>query len=151
MVSTVRLPCHFFPSSADSLLFKDECQQKYGNAMVWKACCNVFDYLNLAAVGIPSPLLLFRINLCQQQIIDGETLCVHGGLSPEIRTLDQIRVLSRAQEIPHEGAFCGWSFPSISDLNLNLLSLRYRSHVVRSRRHRQLGCKPSWRWLAFRW
>ena len=41
------------------------------------------------------------------QIIDGETLCVHGGLSPDIRTLDQIRVLSRAQEIPHEGAFCG--------------------------------------------
>jgi serine/threonine-protein phosphatase 6 catalytic subunit len=43
------------------------------------------------------------------QIIDGETLCVHGGLSPDIRTLDQIRVLSRAQEIPHEGAFCGTS------------------------------------------
>lgn len=69
----------------------DECQQKYGSPGVWKACCNVFDFLNLAA------------------IIDGEILCVHGGLSPDIRTLDQIRVLSRAQEIPHEGAFCGWS------------------------------------------
>lgn len=32
---------------------------------------------------------------------------MHGGLSPDIRTLDQIRVISRAQEIPHEGAFCG--------------------------------------------
>lgn len=43
------------------------------------------------------------------KIIDGETLCVHGGLSPDIRTLDQIRLLSRAQEIPHEGGFCGKS------------------------------------------
>jgi len=34
-------------------------------------------------------------------------------LSPEIRTLDQIRVIARAQEIPHEGAFCDlvWSDP----------------------------------------
>jgi len=62
---------------------------------VWKSCCQVFDFLALAA------------------IIDGRVLCVHGGLSPEIRTLDQIRVVARAQEIPHEGAFCDlvWSDP----------------------------------------
>lgn len=71
--------------------FYDECQQKYGNASVWKACCQVFDYLPLGA------------------LIDGQVLCVHGGLSPDIRTIDQIRTIARAQEIPHEGAFCGAS------------------------------------------
>ena len=74
----------------------DECQQKYGNANVWKACCLVFDFLSLAAV------------------IDGTILCVHGGLSPEVRTLDQVRVIARAQEIPHEGAFCGASAAFLS-------------------------------------
>jgi diadenosine tetraphosphatase ApaH/serine/threonine PP2A family protein phosphatase len=40
-------------------------------------------------------------------------LCVHGGLSPEIRTVDQIRTIDRVQEIPHDGAFCDmmWSDP----------------------------------------
>ncbi|PGH17435.1 serine/threonine-protein phosphatase [Polytolypa hystricis UAMH7299] len=75
--------------------FYEECMQKYGNASVWKACCQVFDFMTLGA------------------IVDGKVLCVHGGLSPEIRTLDQVRVVARAQEIPHEGAFCDlvWSDP----------------------------------------
>lgn len=47
------------------------------------------------------------------QLIDDEILCVHGGLSPEIKTLDQIRTIDRGREIPHEGAFCDlvWSDP----------------------------------------
>ena len=79
--------------------FYEECQTKYGNASVWKSCCQVFDFLALAA------------------IVDGKVLCVHGGLSPEIRTIDQVRVVARAQEIPHEGAFCDlvWSDPEDVD------------------------------------
>ncbi len=68
---------------------------KYGSANAWKYCTEVFDYIPLAAV------------------IDGAVLCVHGGLSPDISTLDQIRLLERNQEIPHEGPFCDlmWSDP----------------------------------------
>ncbi|TID30162.1 hypothetical protein CANINC_001254 [Pichia inconspicua] len=79
--------------------FYEECLNKYGSTMVWKYCCQVFDFLTLSA------------------IIDGKILCIHGGLSPEIRMLDQIRVLSRAQEVPHEGGFCDlvWSDPDNVD------------------------------------
>lgn len=46
-------------------------------------------------------------------LIEGQILCVHGGLSPDMRTIDQIRTIDRKIEIPHEGAFCDlmWSDP----------------------------------------
>jgi len=75
--------------------FYDECQLKYGSADAWRFCCRVFDFLTLAA------------------IIDNKVLCVHGGLSPDLQTLDQIRCIQRNQEIPYKGAFCDlvWSDP----------------------------------------
>lgn len=43
----------------------------------------------------------------------GAVLCVHGGLSPHIESIDQIRLIDRKQEVPHEGAMCDllWSDP----------------------------------------
>jgi diadenosine tetraphosphatase ApaH/serine/threonine PP2A family protein phosphatase len=75
--------------------FYDECMRKYGNASVWRYCVQCFDCFGLAA------------------LIDEHVLCVHGGLSPDVRTLDQVRAIDRNQEIPHEGAFCDlvWSDP----------------------------------------
>merc|ERR1712100_855534 len=75
--------------------FYDECLRKYGSVNVWRYCTEIFDYLSLAA------------------LIEGRVLCVHGGLSPAINTLDDIRSIDRKQEVPHDGAMCDlmWSDP----------------------------------------
>jgi len=75
--------------------FYDECQRKYGSVNVWKYCTEVFDFLSLSA------------------IVDDQVFCVHGGLSPSVNTLDQVRTIDRKQEVPHDGAMCDlmWSDP----------------------------------------
>ncbi|SCU78264.1 LADA_0A04742g1_1 [Lachancea dasiensis] len=75
--------------------FYDEIVRKYGNSNVWRYCCEVFDYLALGA------------------IINNRVFCVHGGLSPDVTTIQQIRAIDRKQEVPHEGAMCDllWSDP----------------------------------------
>mmetsp|Transcript_15302 Transcript_15302/g.17673 ORF Transcript_15302/g.17673 Transcript_15302/m.17673 type:complete len:306 (-) Transcript_15302:56-973(-) len=79
--------------------FYDECLRKYGSLNVWKYCTEVFDYLSLAAV------------------VDDKILCVHGGLSPAVKTLDDIRTINRKQEVPHDGAMCDlmWSDPEVME------------------------------------
>ncbi|KAE8125465.1 hypothetical protein FH972_020271 [Carpinus fangiana] len=75
--------------------FYDECLRKYGSVNVWRYCTDIFDYLSLSA------------------LIENKIFSVHGGLSPAISTLDQIRTIDRKQEVPHDGAMCDllWSDP----------------------------------------
>jgi len=75
--------------------FYEEVVQKYGNANAWRYCTDVFDLLPVGSV------------------INGDIFCVHGGLSPDISTLDHLSMIDRKQEIPHGGAFADlmWSDP----------------------------------------
>jgi len=76
--------------------FYDECLQKYGNTLVWKELTDLFDYLPVSG------------------LVDGRILCMHGGLSPLVRHLDQINALDRVQEVGRVDAINDmlWSDPS---------------------------------------
>lgn len=82
--------------------FFDEISRKYGNNNVWKYFNDTFDYLPLGAIieGTSGDNL-------------GKILCIHGGLSPKLKTIDQMRAINRKIEIPHEGPLCDlmWSDP----------------------------------------
>lgn len=75
--------------------FKLECLHKY-NIGIYEACMASFCTLPLAAV------------------MNNQFLCVHGGLSPELHTLDDLRNLNRFREPPTRGLMCDllWSDPS---------------------------------------
>jgi serine/threonine-protein phosphatase 2B catalytic subunit len=46
-------------------------------------------------------------------LVNRRFLCIHGGISPDIRTLDDIGKIERFREIPRKGAFCDlvWADP----------------------------------------
>ncbi|CAF2126366.1 unnamed protein product [Brassica napus] len=74
--------------------FYDECKRRF-NVRLWKIFTDCFNCLPVAA------------------LIDGKILCMHGGLSPELENLEQIREIERPTEIPDNGLLCDllWSDP----------------------------------------
>ena len=86
--------------------FYEEIQHKYGNTNPWNYFMEIFDYMSIAA------------------IIEGRIFCIHGGLSPSISTVDQIRLLNRKMEIPHEGPFCDLMWSDPDDIETWIMSCR---------------------------
>ncbi|CAN0904641.1 Serine/threonine-protein phosphatase PP1 isozyme 7 [Linum grandiflorum] len=74
--------------------FYDECKRRY-SVRLWKLFTDSFNCLPVAA------------------LIDEKILCMHGGLSPDLHNLDQIRNLPRPTSIPDSGLLCDllWSDP----------------------------------------
>lgn len=97
--------------------------QKYSEPTAWKYCIQVFDLLNtgkffysLYRLQISSLSLPFT-KMLLAAVIDGRIFCVHGGLSPGINEVDQIRALDRNREVPADGPLCDllWSDPEEID------------------------------------
>src|SRR4051794_26230360 len=56
-------------------------------------------------------------NLPIAALINRAFFCVHGGLSPDLTSLDEVKAMDRFQEIPREGPMCDllWSDPYEED------------------------------------
>ncbi|OAY42335.1 serine/threonine-protein phosphatase PP1 [Manihot esculenta] len=74
--------------------FYDECKRRF-NVRLWKIFTDCFNCLPVAA------------------LIDEKILCMHGGLSPELEDVNQIKEIQRPTEIPDSGLLCDllWSDP----------------------------------------
>ena len=74
--------------------FYDECKRRY-NVKLWKSFTDLFNYLPVAA------------------LIDDKILCMHGGLSPDLKSIQSIQDISRPTDIPDTGLLCDllWSDP----------------------------------------
>jgi serine/threonine-protein phosphatase PP1 catalytic subunit len=74
--------------------FYDECKRRF-NVRLWKVFTECFNCLPVAA------------------LIDDKILCMHGGLSPDLTQLDEIKNLPCPTDVPDTGLLCDllWSDP----------------------------------------
>ena len=74
--------------------FYDECKRRYSISL-WRDFCVLFNYLPISA------------------IVDERILCMHGGLSPELSSINCLNVIKRPRDVPDSGLLCDilWSDP----------------------------------------
>ena len=74
--------------------FYDECKRRY-NLRIWKIFSDCFNWLPISS------------------IVNSKILCMHGGLSPDLKELKNIKQIVRPTEVPDKGLLCDllWSDP----------------------------------------
>ena len=74
--------------------FYDECKRRY-NLRIWKIFSDCFNWLPISS------------------IVNSRILCMHGGLSPDLKELKNIKQIVRPTEVPDKGLLCDllWSDP----------------------------------------
>jgi serine/threonine-protein phosphatase PP1 catalytic subunit len=114
--------------------FYDECKRRY-SIKLWKTFSDVFNCLPVSA------------------LVDEKILCMHGGLSPELQSLQQIADLQRPCDVPNVGLMCDllWSDPdpktSVSSANISMIVLSVSSHtpvqltLIFENKHARVGLK----------
>lgn len=103
--------------------FKSECLHKY-SSVLYDECLKSFNALPLGA------------------IMNKQFFCVHGGLSPELRTLDDLIKIDRFREPPTKGLVCDllWADP-IEDYDDDSIDQTFLKNTVR-------GCSYSFTYKA---
>ena len=72
--------------------FFDECKRRY-SIKLWKSFVDLFNVLPISA------------------LIDDKVLLVHGGLSPELKNINQLKEIVRPTDIPDDRLLNEWSDP----------------------------------------
>ena len=74
--------------------FYDECKRRY-NLRIWKIFSDCFNWLPISS------------------IVNSRILCMHGGLSPDLKELKNLKQIVRPTEVPDKGLLCDllWSDP----------------------------------------
>lgn len=84
-------------------------------------------------------------------VIDDAIFCVHGGLSPSIHHIDQIKIIDRFREVPHEGPMADlvWSDPDPEKEDF-AISPRYVRKPERPGDRRSIGRSVDWKLVSIR-
>lgn len=74
--------------------FYDECKRRY-SIKLWKTFTDTFNCMPVAA------------------LVDERVFCMHGGLSPDLHSMEQIRQILRPTDVPDSGLICDllWADP----------------------------------------